>query len=99
MPRITRRPQSVQDILDIWDHIAEDNLLAADRWIDGFDQALELWATQLRMGRSRDELSAGLRSFSYGRYVAFYEPLPDGLDLVRVLHGSRDIEAQFMDQS
>jgi hypothetical protein len=47
------------------------------------------------MGRVRDELAADLRSFPFGRYVIFYEPIEDGIDVVRVLHGARDIDAVF----
>ena len=36
-----------------------------------------------------------IRSLAFGRYVVFFEPLPDGIDVVRVLHGSRDIDAMF----
>jgi plasmid stabilization system protein ParE len=31
MPRVLRRSQAAEDIEEIWDHIAEDNLDAADR--------------------------------------------------------------------
>lgn len=31
----------------------------------------------------------------FGRYVIFYEPLDDGIDVVRVLHSARDVDAQF----
>ena len=44
------------------------------------------------MGRVRSELAPELRSFPVGRYVVFYLPCPDGIDIVRVLHGARDIE-------
>lgn len=47
------------------------------------------------MGRARDELAAELRSFPFGRYVIFYEPIEDGIDVVRVLHSARDIDAVF----
>jgi toxin ParE1/3/4 len=47
------------------------------------------------IGRSRDELAPGMRSFPVGRYVVFYLPLDDGIDVVRVLHGARDIETVF----
>ena len=47
------------------------------------------------MGRPRDELAPGLRSFAFGRYVVFIQPLADGIDVVRVLHSSRDIDATF----
>ncbi len=47
------------------------------------------------MGRARDELALGLRSMPFGRYVVFYEALPDGIDVVRVLHSSQDTDPQF----
>ena len=95
MARVTRRPQAQADILEIWDYIAEDSLIDADRWVDRLDEKLILWATQPLMGRTRDELAAGIRSLAFGRYVVFFEPLPDGIDIVRVLHGSRDIDTNF----
>ncbi len=97
MLRVTRRPQAAEDILDIWDFIAEDSVDAADRWLDRMDSLLQLTATQPLMGRARPELDAGLRSLPLGRYVVFYAPTADGIDVVRVLHSARDIEAQFGD--
>ena len=95
MARVTRRPQAEADILEIWDYIAEDSIVEADRWMDRLDEKLSLWATQPMMGHTRDELSPGIRSLSFGRYVVFFEPLTDGIDVVRVLHGSRDIDITF----
>jgi toxin ParE1/3/4 len=95
MVRVLRRPQAETDILEIWDYIADDSMVEADRWVDRLDEKFALWATQPMMGRSRDELAPGVRSLAFGRYVVFYEPLPDGIDVVRVLHGTRDIDANF----
>jgi toxin ParE1/3/4 len=95
MARVTRRPQAEADILDIWSYIAEDSVVEADRWVDRLDESLTLWATQPEMGRARDELSPGIHSLAFGRYVVFFMPLPDGIDVVRVLHGSRDLDEQF----
>lgn len=95
MPRTSRRPQAEADVLDIWAYIAEDSVAEADRWIDRLDEHLALWATQPLLGRARDELAPGIRSIAFGRYVVFYAPLPDGIDVVRVLHGSRDLPPIF----
>ncbi len=95
MVRVLRRPQAQTDILEIWDYIAEDSMVEADRWVDRLDEKFALWATQPMMGRNRDELAPGVRSLAFGRYVVFYVPLPDGIDVVRVLHGTRDIDANF----
>lgn len=98
MPRVTRRPLAADDILEIWDYIAEDSLDAADRWVDRLDEQFRLLATQPLMGRTRPELEQELRSFPFGRYVIFYAPLADGIDVIRVLHGARDIDALFDDR-
>ena len=95
MVRVIRRPLAELDILEIWDFIAEDSITEADLWIDRLDEKLQLWATQPMMGRSREELATGLRSFPFGRYVVFFLPISDGLDVVRVLHASRDISEHF----
>ncbi len=95
MAGVTRRPQAAADILDIWDFIADDSFLEADRWVDRLDEKLGLWASQPLIGRLRDELAPGLRSMPFGRYVVFFMPMPDGIDVVRVLHSSRDIDNEF----
>jgi toxin ParE1/3/4 len=56
---------------------------------------LQLLASQPMMGRAREELASGLRSRPFGRYVIFYVALPDGIDVGRVLHSARDIDAIF----
>ena len=95
MSRVTRRPLAETDILEIWDYIGADSFAAADRWVDRLDEQFRVLATQQMMGRVRDELAPGVRSFPFGRYVVFYVPLDDGIDVVRVLHGARDINAVF----
>ncbi len=82
MAHVTRRPLAAADILDIWDDIAEDSIEQADRWVDKLDEKFKLIATQPLLGRARDELAAELRSFPFGRYVIFYEPLEHGIDAV-----------------
>ena len=95
MARITRRSEAEADVIDIWGFIAEDSITEADRWVDRLDERLQLWATQPMIGRARDELAPGIRSMAFGRYVVFFAPIHDGIDIVRVLHGSRDIDATF----
>ena len=95
MPRVTRRPFAEADILEIWDYIADDILAAADRWVDRLDEQFRMLAAHPMMGRAREELAPGMRSFPFGRYVVFYMSLNDGIDVVRVLHGAQDIDAVF----
>ncbi|MFZ1624037.1 MAG: type II toxin-antitoxin system RelE/ParE family toxin [Gammaproteobacteria bacterium] len=95
MPQVTRRPLAETDILEIWNYIADDSVAAADRWVDRLDEQFRVLAMQPAMGRARDELARDVRSLPFGRYVIFYVPLDDGIDVVRVLHGARDIDAVY----
>lgn len=94
---VRRRPLAADDIAEIWDHIADDRLRAADRRIDQLDEQFALLATQPLMGRACDELAPGLRSFPFDRYVIFYQPIDGGIDVVRLLHSARDVDTQFGD--
>jgi toxin ParE1/3/4 len=95
MSRVTRRPEADDDLLEIAVYIGQDDLEASDRFIDQLTERFELLATQPEMGRLRPELGPRIRSFPVGQYVVFYEPTPDGIDVVRVLSGARDIDALF----
>jgi toxin ParE1/3/4 len=97
MARILRRPRAASDIAEIWDYIAEDSLAQADAWVDRLDATLSTLANYPLMGRVREELSPGLRSLPFGRYVIFYQPLTDGIDVIRVLHAARDINTVFIE--
>ena len=55
------------------------------------ESLFETLSTQPVMGRERPELADDLRSFPIGRYVVYYQPWPDGVDVVRVLHAARDV--------
>jgi toxin ParE1/3/4 len=95
MPSIIKRPRARSDLSEIWDYIAEDNDTRADAFVDLIDQKFQALAGHPHLGRSRDELEEGLRSFPVGRYVVFYRVIPAGVEIVRVLHGSRDLNAIF----
>ena len=95
MPIIVKRPRARIDLAEIWVNIAEDNVARADAFIETIDQKFHILSEQPKMGRLRDELEEGLRSFPVGRYIIFYLPLPQGIEIVRVLHGARDLDALF----
>lgn len=59
---------------------------------------LETLARSPYIGRSRDELLPGLRSFPVGDSMIFYLPLTDEIEVVHVLYGRRDIERIFQEE-
>ncbi len=50
------------------------------------------------MGRRHSLTDRELRSFTLDRYVMFYVPVTDGVELIRVLHGARDIAGTLFDR-
>ncbi len=93
MPRVQKTVRAESDLEELWLYIASDNMQAADGLLDGIEAQCRLIATQPGMGRSRPELAPGLRSFPVGRYVILYQTLQDGIEIVRVLHSARDLDA------
>ena len=67
----------------------------ADNLLDEIEGAFRLLLRFPGLGRLRDELSPGLRSFPVSGFVVFYRGSEGLLDVVRVLHGARDASALF----
>lgn len=95
MPRILRTRESRLDYDEIWEYIARRNLAAADQLIDLFDATLSSIGSAPHMGRKAEELVPNLRSFPIGSYLIFYRPIEDGIQLIRVLHGARNITPEY----
>jgi len=93
--RVLKRPRAEADLFEIGLYIAEDDLEASERFLDLLERKLRLLASTPAMGRLRPELLPKLRSFPVGEYVVFYRPIRDGIEVVRVLNGARDIAPLF----
>ncbi len=90
-------PQARAELSSIWNFIAKEsgNVAAADDVIDGISERFYLLSQYPRMGRSRDDLRPGLRSFAVGQYVIVYAIEDEDVEILHVFHGRQDIEAQF----
>lgn len=99
MVRIVRRPRSKRDLVEIWRYIADESGEArADRYLRRLNDVITYVAQQPGMGRERAEFqTAGLRSFAAESHVIFYVMIEDGMDLVRVIHGSQDLGRAWKD--
>lgn len=95
MSHIIETPEAKQDLLDTWEYIADDSVRAADRWLEEIVKHFESLAESPRIGRERPELGEDLRSYPVGNYVIFYKPLENGVEIIRVVHGARDLRRVF----
>lgn len=92
MARAVVCSEAREDMAEIWSHIAADNEGAADREIASFHERSTTLAENPMAGRSRAEL---LPSLPAGSYTIFYYSQEDGVEIVRVIHGARDITTLF----
>lgn len=88
--RLTRR--AARDLHGAWSFVAETNKSAADRLLADIERAVEHLAEFPESGRNRlDDLGRPLRSFAVRGYIIFYRRSGASIEIIRVLHGSRDI--------
>ncbi len=95
MNRYRLSQQAEQDLGDIWIYLGQQDEIGADRQVARLLDRFPMLAQFPNMGRQRNELLTGLRSFPVKPYIIFYIILPERVEIVRVLHQSRDIEGQF----
>lgn len=92
MSRSVRRPAVKTDLKEIWKYIAAHDRERADTFLRIVDDKLKSLAQHPFIGKERAEIMEGLRSFPVKSYVIFYRPLDDGIEVIRIIHGARDIE-------
>lgn len=95
MPVIRRTVQAEEDLIDIWLYIAPDNPGAADRLLDEIEGKFSLLADQPQLGPARPDIAEECRYFPVGNYLILYRIIPDGIEVVRVVQGSRRLENLF----
>jgi toxin ParE1/3/4 len=99
--RVVLRQDAENDIDGISDYIAHDNLDAARRFREMVRKEITLLSEWPLMGALRDFPNPrlqGIRSWPvkhFMNYLIFYRPIENGIEIIRVLHGARDIERIF----
>ncbi|MCA9433811.1 MAG: type II toxin-antitoxin system RelE/ParE family toxin [Candidatus Omnitrophica bacterium] len=99
MASVSKTEDAESDLLEIWGTIAQNNPLNADRFLEQIESHCENLAYSPRIGKLRSDLGTEIRSFPVGEYLLFYQPIDEGILLVRVIHGRRNYEALFQRES
>ncbi len=89
--RLRRLPRAIRDVDAIWDWVARDNEDAASRLLQRIVEATDRLTDFPESGTPRPELGRGVRSVVVGNYVVLYRVAPDAIEIVRVVHGARDL--------
>ncbi len=91
MPNFKLTPAAEQDLKDIWLYIAQDNHRAADKLLDRIEAQCELLANHPQLGPAREDIARSLRYHPLANYLILYRVIPQGVEIVRVAHGARNI--------
>lgn len=92
---VLRTRRARRDLIDIWRHIGRDDPAAADRLLDRIDARCALLAEHPQLGPERADIRPGLRYVVIERYVILYRSVEGGVEIVRVVHGARDLPNLF----
>jgi len=92
MPNYLLSPEALDDLQNIWDYIAADNVEAADRVIEELFEAFVHLAQWPASGHTRrDVTKQGVRFWPVRSYLVVYRFETAPLQIVTILHGARDI--------
>jgi toxin ParE1/3/4 len=86
---LSRRAEN--DLYEIWKHIAGGSEENADRFVDKLTARFTLLGRNPYLGRPRDDLRTGIRGFPFENYLILYRVKSASVQVVRVMHGSRDL--------
>lgn len=89
------RPAAYADMDSIADFIRRDNPARAESFAEELARKIEAVAERPLSFPARPELDRGIRSALHGSYLILFRFEGAEVEIVRVLHGARDIEGLF----
>ncbi len=87
--------EAVRDLEELCDYIAQHEPQAARRIFDSIRQRCKLLSQFPKIGKSYDRLAPNLRGSVIDDHIILYYPRQDGINVVRIVSGYRDLEALF----
>ncbi len=96
MRKVLFSPEAIEDLEAIWLYIAQDSPARADDFLDKlYTLCNDNLASFPEIGTERDYLDKDISVFPYKSYLIFYRYNISRIEIIRILHGSRDLPAIF----
>ena len=98
---IMRRPQVIDDLINLAYYIAQDDMERGSRFLDACEASFAELERMPHLGRVRDfdnPRLEGMRIWfvkGFEKHLIFYRPIDEGIEIIRVLHSARDIDSIF----
>lgn len=99
--RITSSPEALQDAEDIFAYLAKQSLKTARRFNEAVADTIDSISADPQLGIRWESRIARLKNLRWRRiaafpnYLIFYWAAEDRVEIVRILHGSRDLANLF----
>lgn len=99
MSKAIRSAKARRDLREIARYIAIDtqSIKTAERVIDDIDERIALCVQFPELGVLCPDLGSTVRRTVVSPYCIFYEPTKQGIQVLRVIHSSRDIDRAWQD--
>ena len=88
---------AIQEIEEVCEFITQTHPKLASQWFDEVREKCKLVSSFPSMSKSYAWLDSDLRGFVIDNYIVFYYPAENGIKVIRVIHGSRDLKVLFKD--
>lgn len=106
MSEVTKTPRARQDLIELATYLYSVDPIsdASERLLTAAENAFARLAEMPGLGVAYSSVfgsQAGLRRWpvpGFRNHLIFYRPTATGVEIVRVLHGARDIDAALMDE-
>jgi plasmid stabilization system protein ParE len=96
--KLTYLAAARQDLVDILSYITRESgslAIGRDFVFQLRQKCVRLANLPGTLGQARPELGLGLRSTSFQNYVIFFRYVGEGVEVINVLHGARDVDGHF----
>ncbi len=98
--RLFKHERAKQDLIDIYEYYVQRNETTARRFLEESRQAFDLILQMPGIGRRWNSPIAAMKNLRvtsisrrFNDYVIFYRPVTDGIQIIAIIHGARDLPA------
>ena len=84
-----------QDLNEIADYFAANNVKAGEKFFQDFNRKCNQLVSFPNSGKSYEEIYPQLKGIPLAGYIVFYRILDDGIEILRVISGCRNLPSIF----
>jgi toxin ParE1/3/4 len=96
MNQLRLTPKARADLDAIWEYTAKHwGVEQAEAYLLSLGETMKLLANQPGLGHHIDDIRDGYIKFPAASHIFLYRSQSDGIEIVRILHKSMDVERHF----